>query len=116
MKYVVVGGGTAGWLTALYLNKNFPNDSITVVADSQLGILGAGEGTTPAFLNFLKDVDIQEKDIFDNCGATYKTGIKFTNWNGDGDSYDHPFFDGRYALHFNARLLAGYLQKVSINS
>ena len=113
MKYIILGGGTAGWLTALYLNKHFPNDEVTVVASSEIGILGAGEGTTPDFLDYLEEVGITELELFSNCKATFKTGIKFTNWNGDGEHYFHAFWDDKYALHFDASLLAKYLQDVA---
>lgn len=115
MKYVVVGGGTAGWLTALYLNKNFPNDSVTVVADSQLGILGAGEGTTPQFVEFIRRLDIPISDLFEKCSATMKLGIKFTNWNGDNDYYFHRFTNNGYALHFDASQLAEYFKSVALS-
>jgi tryptophan halogenase len=115
MKYVIVGGGTAGWLTALYINKHFPNDQITVIASSEIGILGAGEGTTPPFIDFLKEVDISEKDLYNNCKATIKTGIKFTNWNGNDDEYFHNFSTGLNALHFDASLLAKYFQTVALS-
>ena len=113
MKYVILGGGTAGWLTALYLNKHFPDDEVTVVASSEIGILGAGEGTTPAFMEYLEEVGITELELVSNCKATLKTGIKFTNWNGDGEHYFHNFWDDKYALHFDASLLAKYLQEVA---
>jgi tryptophan halogenase len=113
MKFVIVGGGTAGWLTALYINKHFSNDSVNVVASSEIGILGAGEGTTPPFVDFLKEVDIDEKELYNNCKATIKTGIKFTNWNGNGDEYYHNFTTGLHALHFDASLLAKYFQNVA---
>ena len=115
MKYVIVGGGTAGWLTALYINKHFPNDQITVIASSEIGILGAGEGTTPPFIDFLREVDISEKDLYNNCKATIKTGIKFTNWNGNDDEYFHNFSTGLNALHFDASLLAKYFQTVALS-
>lgn len=115
MKFVIVGGGTAGWLTALYINKNFPNDTVTVIASSEIGILGAGEGTTPPFVNFLKEVDISEEELYTNCKATIKTGIKFTNWNGSEDEYFHNFTTGLHALHFDASLLAKYFQNVSLS-
>lgn len=115
MKYVIVGGGTAGWLTALYINKHFPNDQVTVIASSEIGILGAGEGTTPPFIDFLKEVDISEKDLYNNCKATIKTGIKFTNWNGNDDEYFHNFTTGLNALHFDASLLAKYFQSVALS-
>jgi tryptophan halogenase len=113
MRYVVVGGGTAGWLTALYINKHFPDDQVTVIASSEIGILGAGEGTTPPFIDFLKEVDISEKDLYDNCKATIKNGIKFTNWNGNNDEYFHNFTTGLNALHFDASLLAKYFQNLA---
>jgi tryptophan halogenase len=115
MKYIILGGGTAGWLTALYLNKHFPNDEVTVVVSSEIGILGAGEGTTPAFMEYLEEVGITELELVSNCKATLKTGIKFTNWNGDGEHYFHNFWDNKYALHFDASLLAKYLQDVAVS-
>lgn len=115
MRYVIVGGGTAGWLTALYINKHFPNDQVTVIASSEIGILGAGEGTTPPFIDFLKEVDISEKDLYNNCKSTIKTGIKFTNWNGNNDEYFHNFTTGLNALHFDASLLAKYFQSVALS-
>lgn len=119
MKYIIVGGGTAGWLTALYINKHFPNDQVTVIASSEIGILGAGEGTTPPFIDFLKEVDISEKDLYNNCKATIKTGIKFINWNGNDDEYFHNFTTnfttGLNALHFDASLLAKYFQSVALS-
>lgn len=114
MKFVVVGGGTAGWLTALFLNKHYPEDEVTVVASSEIGILGAGEGTTPPFMDFLKDMDIAEEDLYTHCKATKKTGIKFTNWHGDGTHYFHNFSDGLYAVHFDASLVAKYFQTVAL--
>lgn len=113
-KFVIVGGGTAGWLTALFVNKFVPYSDVTVIASSKIGILGAGEGTTPHFIDLLKDLDIPISDIFEHAQGTKKTGIRFTNWNGDGKHYDHPFWDNKYALHFNARSLAKYFEKIAI--
>jgi tryptophan halogenase len=115
MNYVIVGGGSAGWLTALYLNKYFPNEKVVVIASSEIGILGAGEGTTPAFMEYLSEVGISELELVENCKASLKTGIKFTNWNGDDEHYYHNFWDDKYALHFDASLLAKYLQDVATN-
>lgn len=114
-KFVVLGGGTAGWLAALNLKKFMPYCTVTVVASSEIGILGAGEGTTPHFMEMLERLDIKEEEFFNNCRATYKRSIKFTNWNGDGSEYDHPFWDNKHALHFDARLTADYLKSVAIS-
>jgi tryptophan halogenase len=91
--FVIVGGGTAGWITALYLEKYFPETNITVVASTEIGILGAGEGTTPHFLNLLDEIGISVVDLIKHADATFKNGIKFTNWNGDNTHYYHPFKD-----------------------
>jgi tryptophan 7-halogenase len=92
-KFVVVGGGTAGWLTALYIQKHFPNSNITVIASSEIGILGAGEGTTPHFLLFLDQLGISASDLVKHANATFKNGVKFTNWTGDNSHFYHPFAD-----------------------
>lgn len=88
---VILGGGTAGWITALFMNKFYPNDSVTLVESEDIGILGAGEGTTPSFRNFLEAVNIEPSELVTHCKATVKLGINFVNWNGDGKSYVHPF-------------------------
>lgn len=111
-KIVVVGGGTGGWLTALSMQKFMPYSEITVIASSELGILGAGEGTTPHFMDLLKDLDIPESDLFEHAKATVKNGINFANWRGDNTEYYHPFWNDQHAVHFDANLLAKYLQGV----
>lgn len=91
--FVVVGGGTAGWITALYVKKYYPESHVTVVASEEIGILGAGEGVTPHFISFLNEIDLTISDLVANSSATLKNGIKFTNWHGDGTHYYHPFSD-----------------------
>lgn len=88
---VIVGGGTAGWLTALYAKKKFYDIDITVVESKNIGILGAGEGSTPSLINFLDYINIPASKIIQDADATIKNGIKFTNWNGDGSHYYHGF-------------------------
>lgn len=114
-KFVIVGGGTAGWVTALTVKKYIPYSDITVIASSEIGILGAGEGVTPHFNELMGDLGIPMQDIFDNANATFKRGIKFTNWNGDGKDYYHPFWNDKSAVHFDASLLAKYLQGVALS-
>jgi tryptophan halogenase len=91
--FVIVGGGTAGWMTALFLKKNYPWVNITVLASAEIGILGAGEGTTPHFIQFMDNIGIAVSDIVKYAKGTLKSGIKFTDWNGDDTSYFHPFFE-----------------------
>ena len=89
---VIVGGGTAGWFTALYCLKNLPESNITLVESEEIGILGAGESTTPHFVGALKYLDLNIEDLVKYTNSTFKNAIKFTNWNGDGQYYYNPFF------------------------
>jgi tryptophan halogenase len=107
---VVVGGGTAGWLAALHIKKHLNHIfEVTVVESSKIGILGAGEGSTPALIGFLRDIDISISDLIKNTDCTIKNGIKFINWNGNGDQYFHGFNHSnnifQQFLHFGYPLL-----------
>jgi len=91
-KFVIIGGGTAGWLSALYVNKLYGTDAdITLIESDEIGILGAGEGTVPLFVYILKYLDIDVYHFMIECNATHKIGISFENWNGDGERYMHDF-------------------------
>jgi tryptophan halogenase len=90
---VVLGGGTAGWLTALYAHTVFPNDKITVVQSKEIGIIGVGEATTPNIVAFLSQIGIDIIDLIRCTKGTIKSGINFENWNGDEKRYMHGFCD-----------------------
>ena len=100
---VIVGGGTAGWLAALRMRQAF-NYNITVVKSSKVGILGAGEGSTPHLIEFLDGLGIGILDLIKNTNATLKNGIDFINWKGDGSSYFHGFRVGDERLNFDDSL------------
>lgn len=88
---VVVGGGTAGWITSLYAQKLFPNSKITLIESDKVDIIGVGESTTPSIIDIFDFIGISISDLILNAGATFKSSIKFTNWNGDGKHYFHGF-------------------------
>lgn len=90
---VIVGAGSAGWMTALYIKKTIPDVNVTVVGSRELGILGAGEGTVPNIREFLRFVEIHPQQLLKRCKSTVKIGIKFINWNGDGEYYHHGFLN-----------------------
>ena len=90
-KIVVLGGGTAGWMTALFCRKTFPLASITVIENTSLGTVGVGEGTTVGFTRFLNEIGLDEFDVMRESGGTIKSGISFENWNGDNKKYFHSF-------------------------
>lgn len=91
--YVIVGGGTAGWITAAILGRVIEKTGakITVVESPEISTIGVGEATVPSFVDMLKFLGISEKDFIESNNATFKLGIKFTNWQKPGDSYWHPF-------------------------
>lgn len=101
-KVVVVGGGTAGWLTAIKAKRSYPELNITVIESTDIGILGAGEGSTPYLPDFFDHLGIPLSDLIKNCDATIKNGIKFTNWNNDGEFYYHGFSATDKSLGFEA--------------
>jgi tryptophan halogenase len=88
---VIVGGGTAGWLSALFAKKRYPDANVTVIESTEIGIIGAGEGTVPMLIKLFEYLDISLQDLILNTKATIKNGIKFTNWSEDGGSYFHGF-------------------------
>jgi tryptophan halogenase len=99
-KISVVGGGTAGWISALFAQRFFPESEITVIETSNIDIIGVGESTTPAIVDMFDFLGISVSELVTNCGATIKNSIKFTNWNGDKRSYYHGFDVYDPNLHF----------------
>lgn len=94
---VIVGGGTASWLTSAYLSYQFPFMDITVI-DKEVGNpIGVGEATLLNFENYLLNCGFTKEDWFDEIDATIKTGILFPDWVEKGKSIWHPFsFDGNF--------------------
>ena len=86
---LVLGGGTAGWLTALYLKKVFPFYTTTLIESKEIGIIGVGEATTPNIVTFLKYLNIDVFDLIQKTKGSIKNGISFENWNGDNKKYFH---------------------------
>lgn len=102
-KIVIVGGGTAGWLSALYVNKIYNGEAdITLIESEDIGILGAGEGSVPSFVGFLIELGIDEKEFLNYVNGTHKIGVHFDNWNNDGDTYLHDFFSTDISINKGA--------------
>lgn len=99
---VILGGGSAGWITACLLHREWSarGGRVTVIESPDIGIIGVGEGSTPQLKAFFDHLDIGESEWMPACDATYKLGIRFTGWSErEGyDSYFHPF-PGPIDLH-----------------
>lgn len=89
---VIVGGGSAGWMTAAYLRKALErNVQITLVESSNITTVGVGEATFSTIKIFFDSLGLQEHEWMPKCNATYKMAIKFANWNARGQHFYHPF-------------------------
>ncbi|KAF1710391.1 tryptophan halogenase [Pseudoxanthomonas kalamensis DSM 18571] len=91
-KVIIVGGGTAGWMTAAFLSQSLGGSiDIQLIESDEIGIVGVGEATIPPILNFNRALDIDEDEFVRATQATFKLGIQFRNWGAIGDSYIHGF-------------------------
>ena len=120
----IVGGGTAGWLTASLL-QSFGRKSqngkkplqITVVESPDIPTVGVGEATVPGIVRTLQNVGLSERDFFKRCNASFKLGVSFDNWNvderGKPISYLNPFTNPPNIRGID---LANYFQKFGAGS
>ena len=91
-RIVIVGGGTAGWMTAAALGRfAIPSHSVTLVESDEIGIVGVGEATIPSIQMFNNSLGIDEPEFLAATGGTYKLGIAFEGWGGPKEGYVHAF-------------------------
>src|SRR6185295_8069443 len=92
VRVVVLGGGTAGWMSAAALQKLLgPLVAVELVESEDIGIVGVGEATLPHIRGFVERLGIDEVAFMRATHATYKLGIDFRDFGRIGDSYIHPF-------------------------
>jgi tryptophan halogenase len=91
-RILIVGGGTAGWLTAALLAKKHGQSvDICLVESSDIPTVGVGEGTWPSMRTTLQKIGISESEFIIQCSATFKQASKFVDWISPSNEYFHPF-------------------------
>jgi 2-polyprenyl-6-methoxyphenol hydroxylase-like FAD-dependent oxidoreductase len=92
---IILGGGTAGWMTANLLHRRWSEQGtkVSLIESKEIGIIGVGEGSTPQLKAFFDEIGVAETEWMPRCNATYKAGIEFYGWSDKPgyERYFHPF-------------------------
>ena len=92
MKVVIVGGGSAGWMTASYLRMALANvRDITLIESANIPTVGVGEATFSTLKLFFDHLGLVEHEWMPPCNGTYKLAIRFENWRNKPGHFYHPF-------------------------
>ena len=110
VRVVIVGGGSAGWMTAAYLGKTLIHGvEISLVESPNIGTVGVGEATFSYIHLFFEALGLHEEEWMPECNASYKAAIRFEDWNAERRRFYHPFqrfeiVDGRSMVEWWLKL------------
>ena len=100
-KIIILGGGSAGWMTAATMIKTFPNKEIVLIESPNAPTVGVGESTVGGIRDWTKYLGIDDKEFLKYCDGSYKLSIKFTDFYRKGTEFHYPFgqpvIDGNHA-------------------
>ena len=91
MKILIVGGGSAGWMTAATLESQFPNYKISLIESKNISTVGVGESTLGQITDWMRLLKIEDKDFIKHVDGSYKLSIKFTDFYKKGEAFHYPF-------------------------
>ena len=113
-RIVVVGGGSAGWMTATALATGLKGRATVEVVESEdIGIIGVGEATFPSIRDYNRLVGIDEAEFLRATNGTYKLGIRFCDWLETGHDYFHTF--GHFGNLFGSQTLWGQHRRMGLD-
>jgi len=112
-KIIVVGGGTAGLVSALILKTKFPNKDISIIKSDKIGIIGVGEGSTEHWSHFMQYVGIDYRELIQHSDATFKYGVMFEGWK--EHNFMHSIPDDLNTLRVG-QYLSGYGKLIGDNA
>jgi len=90
-RVTIVGGGTAGWMTAAVLSRWLSKVEIKLIESDEIGIIGVGEATIPGIRNYVGLAGLDPLKMISETKATFKLGIQFVDWGAPGETYIHGF-------------------------
>lgn len=96
---IIVGGGSAGWMTAATLESQFPDYKISLIESKNISTVGVGESTLGQITDWMRLLKIKDEDFIKHVDGSYKLSIKFTDFYKKGEAFHYPF--GRTVVEGN---------------
>ena len=91
MKILIVGGGSAGWMTAATLESQLPQHKISLIESKNISTVGVGESTIRQIFEWMRMLNINDEDFLKHVDGIYKLSIKFTDFYKKGEAFHYPF-------------------------